>query len=200
MRGTNDAVRGFNVLVGGGLGRTPNKPETFVAVARPMAFVQPDQVVDVAREVVAVQRDYGDRSNRKHARLKYTIADRGLDWFRAEVQKRLPFQLQPPEPLRWKPVDDHLGWHEQGDGNLYLGVYIENGPIADVGDVRPRSGLRAIVEEIRPEARLTAQQNVIPPGIKPGQKARMDQLLAEDGMAPVESIPHAIPHSIAGPA
>src|SRR5437588_437594 len=105
MRGVDDTLRGFNVLVGGGLGRTHNKPETFVAVALPLAFVAPEQVVDLAREVVAVQRDYGNRANRRHARLKYTIADRGLDWFRAEVQSRVPLHLQPPEPLSWQPVD-----------------------------------------------------------------------------------------------
>ena len=200
MRGDGGAVRGFNVLVGGGLGRTHNKPETFVAVAQPLAFVEQDQVVDVAREVVAVQRDYGDRTNRKHARLKYTIADRGLGWFRAEVQSRLAFTLQPPEPLRWEPVDDHLGWHEQGDGNLYVGVYIENGRIADAGDVRSRTGLRKIVEEIRPEVRLTAQQNVILAGISPAQRTRVEELLAEHGVASVESIPRAIRHAIACPA
>ena len=118
MRGADDSIRGFNVLVGGGLGRTHHKPETFVAVAQPLAFVEPDQVVDTARAVVEVQRDHGDRTNRKHARLKYTIADRGLDWFRAEVQDRVSFPLQPPEALHWEPVDDHLGWHEQGDGKL----------------------------------------------------------------------------------
>src|SRR5713101_3345795 len=200
MRGPGESVRGFNVLVGGGLGRTHNKPETFVAVARPMAFVAPDQVVDVAREVVAVQRDYGDRTNRKHARLKYTIADRGLEWFRAEVQSRLGFQLQPPEPLRWEPVDDHLGWHEQGDGKLYVGIYIENGRMADVGDVRSRTGLRRIVEEIRPQVRLTAQQNVILAGIEPAQKARVEELLAEHGIAAVDSIPRAIRYAMACPA
>jgi sulfite reductase (ferredoxin) len=193
-------VRGFNVLVGGGLGRTHNKPETFVAVAQPLAFVEPHQIVDIAREVVAVQRDYGNRANRRHARLKYTIADRGLDWFRAEVQTRLPFKLQPPEELHWDPVDDHLGWHEQGDGKLYLGVYIENGRIADVGDVRSRTGLRRIVDEIRPQVRLTPQQNVILAGIDPSQRARVDELLAEHGIAAVEVIPHAIRHAMACPA
>jgi sulfite reductase (ferredoxin) len=200
MRGPGDSVRGFNVLVGGGLGRTHNKPETFVAVAQPLAFVEPDQIVDVAREVVAVQRDYGNRTNRRHARLKYTIADRGLDWFRAEVQSRLPFRLQPPEDLRWEPVDDHLGWHEQGDGDLYLGVYIENGRIADVGEVRSRTGLRRIVDEIRPQVRLTPHQNVILAGIKPAQRARVEQLMAEYGIAAVESIPRAIRHAMACPA
>ena len=141
--------------------------------------------------MVAVQRDYGDRTNRRHARLKYTIADRGLDWFRDEVQSRVSFTLQPPEPLSWKPVDDHLGWHEQGDGRLYVGIFIENGRIADVDDVRSRTGLRKIVDELRPEVRLTAQQNVILAGIDPTDRARVEELMAEHGIAPVESIPHA---------
>ena len=200
MKSAAGTLRGFNVLVGGGLGRTHNKPETFVAVAQPLAFVELEQIVDVAREVVAVQRDYGDRANRRHARLKYTIADRGLDWFRDEVQSRLPFKLQPPEPLSWKPVDDHLGWHEQGDGSLYVGIYIENGRIADVDGVRSRTGLRKIVDALRPEVRLTAQQNVILAGIAPANRARVEQLMAEHGIAPVEAIPQAIRNAIACPA
>jgi sulfite reductase (ferredoxin) len=200
MKGPDGSLRGFNLLVGGGLGRTHNKPETFVAVAQPLAFVEPGQVVEVAREVVAVQRDYGDRANRRHARLKYTIADRGLDWFRGEVQSRVSFPLQPPEALAWKPVDDHLGWHEQGDGRLYVGIYIENGRIADVDQIRSRSGLRRIIEELRPQVRLTAQQNVILAGIEPAQRPRVEALMAEYGMAAVESIPRAIRYAMACPA
>ncbi len=200
MKSPDGRLRGFNVLVGGGLGRTHNKPETFVAVAKPFAFVEPDQIVDVAREVVAVQRDYGDRSNRRHARLKYTIADRGLEWFRGEVQKRLPFELQPAEPLSWKPVDDHLGWHEQGDGRVYVGIYIENGRIQDLDGIRSRTGLRKIVDELRPQIRLTAQQNVILADIEPAQRSRVEDLMAEHGIAPVESIPRAIRYAMACPA
>jgi sulfite reductase (ferredoxin) len=200
MRGPDESVRGFNVLVGGGLGRTHNKPETFVAVAVPLAFVEPDQAVEVAYQVVAVQRDYGDRTNRRHARLKYTLADRGIEWFRGEVEARLPFALKPAEPLTWKPVDDHLGWHEQGDGRLYLGVYIENGRIADVGEVRSRTGLRRIVEEIRPQVRLTAQQNLILAGVEPHQRARVEALMAEHGIATVEALPRAIRYAMACPA
>jgi sulfite reductase (ferredoxin) len=200
MRGEGGTLRGFNVLVGGGLGRTHNKPETFVAVAQPLAFVPPEEIVDVARVVVAVQRDYGDRTNRRHARLKYTIADRGLDWFGAAVERRLGHALQPAEPLSWQPVDDHLGWHEQGDGLYYLGIFIENGRIADVGEVRYRTGLRKIVEELRLEVRLTAQQNVILAGIAPADRARVDQLLAEHGIAAVESLPRALRYSMACPA
>jgi sulfite reductase (ferredoxin) len=200
MRGKGGALRGFNILVGGGLGRTHNKPETFVAVAQPLAFVPPDEIVEVARKVVAVQRDYGDRTNRRHARLKYTIADRGLDWFRAAVERRLGHALQPAEPMTWQPVDDHLGWHEQGDGRYYLGIFIENGRIADVGEVRYRTGLRRIVEELRPEVRLTAQQNVILAGIAPADRARVDDLLAEHGIAAVDSLPRALRYSMACPA
>jgi sulfite reductase (ferredoxin) len=200
MKSANGKLRGFNVLVGGGLGRTHNKPETFVAVAQPLAFVAPAHIVDVAREVVAVQRDYGDRTNRRHARLKYTIADRGLDWFRDEVQSRLTFKLRPPEPLSWKPVDDHLGWHEQGDGKLYLGIYIENGRIQDLDGVRSRTGLRKIIDELRPQVRLTAQQNVILAGIAPADRPRVEALMAEHGIAPVETIPQAIRNSMACPA
>jgi sulfite reductase (ferredoxin) len=200
MKSPDGTLRGFNVLVGGGLGRTHNKPETFVAVAKPLAFVEPDQIVDVAREVVAVQRDYGDRTNRRHARLKYTIADRGLDWFRGEVQSRVKFKLQPPEALAWKPVDDHLGWHEQGDGRLYVGIYIENGRIQDLDGVRSRTGLRKIVDELRPEVRLTAQQNVILAGIDPADRPRIEELMAEHGIVPVEAIPQAIRNSMACPA
>ena len=200
MKSADGTLRGFNVLVGGGLGRTHNKPETFVAVAQPLAFVETEHIVDVAREVVAVQRDYGDRTNRRHARLKYTIADRGLEWFRDEVQNRLDFKLQPPEPLTWKPVDDHLGWHEQGDGRLYVGIYIENGRIADVEGVRSRTGLRKIVDELRPQVRLTAQQNVILAGIDPADRRRVEELMAEHGIAPVEAIPHAIRNAMACPA
>jgi sulfite reductase (ferredoxin) len=200
MRGEDGGLRGFNLLVGGGLGRTHNKPETFVAVAQPLAFVPPDEIVGVAREVVAVQRDYGDRTNRRHARLKYTIADRGLDWFRAAVERRLGYALQPAEPLSWQPVDDHLGWHEQGDGRYYLGIFIENGRIADVGDVRYRTGLRKIVEELRLEVRLTAQQNVILAGIAPADRVRVDELLAEHGIAEVDSLPRALRYSMACPA
>ena len=200
MKSNDGTLRGFNVLVGGGLGRTHNKPETFVAVAQPLAFVEPDQIVDVAREVVAVQRDYGDRTNRRHARLKYTIADRGLDWFRDEVQSRVTFKLQPPEPLSWKPVDDHLGWHEQGDGSLYVGIYIENGRIQDLDGVRSRTGLRRIVDELRPDVRLTAQQNVILAGIDPADRPRVEELMAEHGIVPVEEIPQAIRNSMACPA
>ena len=122
---------GFDVLVGGGLGRTANKPNTWPAVAQALAHVQPRDVVEAARAVVAVQRDHGDRADRRHARLKYLIADRGIDWFRDQVASRVSFTLEPSRSLHWGPVDDHLGWLEQGDGNHCYGLFVENGRIDD---------------------------------------------------------------------
>ncbi len=199
-RGRRGGLEGFDVMVGGGLGRTNNKPETFAAVAVPMAHVEPDQLVAVSRAVVSVQRDYGDRTNRKHARLKYVIADRGVAWFRERVQERIDFPLQDPRPLHWQPVDDHLGWHEQQDGRLFVGIYVENGRIADVDGLRMRSGLRAIVEELRPPVILTPQQNVILADLEPGARARVEGLMRDYGIPPVEWIVPTVRNAMACPA
>ena len=194
------AVAGVNVLVGGGLGRTHNKPETYPLASVPMAFVEPDQVVPVARAVVTVQRDFGDRTNRRHARLKYLIADRGLDWFRDQVRARLEFDLAPPRAMTWKPVDDHLGWHERGDGRLYHGLFVENGRIQDGPDGRLRSALRQIVAELRTPVRLTAQQNLILESIARGDRDRVDEILAAHSVARAEDIPQTLRNSMACPA
>jgi sulfite reductase (ferredoxin) len=194
------AVTGFNMLVGGGMGRHRNKPETFAAVAQPMAFVASNHVVAASRAVLMVQRDHGDRTNRRHARLKYLIADRGVEWFRDRVQEHLEFPLAEPLPMSWPLMEDHLGWHEQGDGLLYLGIFIENGRIADTDASRLRAGLRAIITELQPEVLLTPQQNVILGGVKPGDRDRIDALLAEHGITPVEELPNAVRYSMACPA
>jgi sulfite reductase (ferredoxin) len=200
MRGTGGGLQGFTIMVGGGLGRTHNKPETFPAVAVPMAYVEPDQLVKASQAVVSVQRDYGDRTNRRHARLKYLIADRGVAWFREQVQARLDFPLQNPRLPLWKPVDDHLGWQAQRDGRIFLGLYVENGRIADVDGVRLRTGLRAIVEELRPQVVLTPQQNVILADLHPIDRPRIEALLHEHGIQTVDRIAPTIRYAMACPA
>jgi sulfite reductase (ferredoxin) len=193
-------LAGFDVLVGGGLGRTANKPNTWPAVAQPLAFVPPQQVLEVARAVVAVQRDHGDRTDRRHARLKYLIADRGIDWFRAEVAFRLPFELEPPRPLRWISAEDHLGWHEQGDGTHCYGLFVENGRIHDTGAIRLRSAMREVVETLRPELRLTPHQNVLIANLTDADRGVLTAILDRWGVARSESVPNAIRHSMACPA
>lgn len=200
MRGPEGGLLGFTVLVGGGLGRTANKPETYPAVSQAMAFVEPHQAVATTRAVVAVQRDFGDRSNRRHARLKYLIADRGLDWFRDQVQARLDFPLQPPKPLHWEPVDDHLGWHAQADGRWFYGLYIENGRIKDEGSFRLRTALREIVTRFRPTLWLTAQQNVILADLDEAARTELPAILAAHGVTPSEELPKALRGAMACPA
>jgi sulfite reductase (ferredoxin) len=200
MRARDGGVAGWNVLVGGGLGRTHNKPETYPAVAVPMAFVEPDQVVETARAVVIVQRDFGDRSNRRHARLKYLVAERGVDWFREQVQGHLDFPLQAPRELHWEPVDDHLGWHQQGDGRWFYGLYVENGRIGDAGEVRLRTALRSIVDELRLVVHLTAQQNVILTGVMASDRARVESVLRDHGVPLSEDVSRTLRNSMACPA
>jgi sulfite reductase (ferredoxin) len=200
IRAADGGVAGWNVLVGGGLGRTHNKPDTYPAVAVPMAFVEPDQVVEAARAVVVVQRDFGDRTDRRHARLKYLVAERGIDWFRAQVQGHLDFPLQAPRRLHWEPVDDHLGWHQQGDGRWFYGLYVENGRIGDAGEVRLRSALRSIVEGLRVVIHLTPQQNVILTGIEAADRGRLEAILREHGVALSEELSQTLRHAMACPA
>jgi sulfite reductase (ferredoxin) len=199
-RGEDGGLAGVDVLVGGGLGRTANKPETFPAVARPLAFVEPHQAIATSRAVVSVQRDYGDRVNRRHARLKYLIHDRGVDWFRERVQERLPFRLGAPRPLGWRPVDDHLGWHEQGDGRFYYGLYVENGRIKDEDGVELRSALRELVSRLRLTVRLTAQQNVILTDLEAAGRAVVEKVLHDRGVPLSENLSNTLRHSMACPA
>jgi sulfite reductase (ferredoxin) len=200
MRGPDGGLDGFTVLVGGGLGRTNNKPDTYPAVGRPLAHVATEHVVETARAVVAVQRDYGNRSDRRHARLKYLLAERGLPWFREQVQARLPFELAAPRPLRWEPLEDHLGWHEQGDGRLFYGLYVENGRIQDAGDARMKSALRRLVEAYEPVLWMTAQQNLIIAGVEPAQRSAIERLLTGEGVTLTEQISQTVRNSMACPA
>jgi len=200
MGAPDGTLAGFTVLVGGGLGRTHNKPDTYPAVARPLAFVATQHLAEVARAVVAVQRDYGNRSDRRHARLKYLLAERGLPWFRQEVQARVAFELAEPRRLSWEPLDDHLGWHDQGDGRRFYGLFVENGRIRDEGDVRLKTALRALVERYQPVLWMTAQQNLILGGVEPGQVPEVEALLAGHGVPLTEQISQTIRNSMACPA
>lgn len=191
---------GFTVLVGGGLGRTHNKSATYPALAQPLADVEPGQVVELSRAVVAVQRDHGDRRDRRHARLKYLVAERGVAWLRDAVQVRVDFPLRPPAPLAWPAAADHLGWHAQGDGRLYVGLHVENGRIHDRPAAALMTGLRRIVAELDTPVRLTPQQNLILCDIDPRRRGRVEQLLAAHGIAAVEALPPTVRHAMACPA
>jgi sulfite reductase (ferredoxin) len=193
-------VQGYNVLVGGGMGVTPSVKKTFPALAKPMAYIAPDQVLGVAEAVVKVQRDFGNRGDRKNARLKYLIANWGVEAFKARVEEYYGRPLPAALPVDVTGVDDHIGWHEQGDGNWFLGVNIENGRIKDEADLRIKTGLRAVLNKYGMEVRITALQALILCDIKPEHRADVDSILAAHGIKRADELTLLRRYSMACPA
>jgi sulfite reductase (NADPH) hemoprotein beta-component len=177
------ALLGFNVTVGGGMGATHGDERTFPRLADVLGFISVEQLLAVAEAVVTTQRDFGDRSERKHARLKYTIADRGIDWFRREVERRLGFAIQPPRPFAFEYVGDRFGWSEGHDGRWHLNLRIEAGRVADRGERTHLSGLREIARILGDgEFRLTPNQNLIIANVAPDKREAIDALVARHGL------------------
>lgn len=178
----NGKIVGYNVTVGGGMGMTHGNAATYPRLAEVMGFCTPQQAVDVAEKVVLVQRDYGDRTERKHARLKYTIADRGLDWFRDQVEQRLGYPLEPARPFEFTSTGDRYGWVEGHDGRWHLTLFIQNGRVLDTPEYRMKTGLREIAKVHTGDFRLTCNQNLIIAGITAAQKPVIEKLLQEYGL------------------
>ncbi len=170
-------LAGFNVTVGGGLGMSHNQLETYPRIADVLGYCTVAQAVDVAEKIVLVQRDYGDRTDRKHARLKYTIADRGLAWFRQEVEQRLGFQLGAPRPFQFTHTGDRYGWVEGHDGRAHFTLFIQSGRVKDEADYPLRSGLREIALAHKGDFRLTANQNLIIANVAAADRPRIEALL-----------------------
>lgn len=181
-------VAAYNVLVGGGMGVTPSNKNTFPALAQALTCVGPDDVLDVATAIVKVYRDFGDRSDRKRARLKYLIADWGLERFRAKVEEYLGRSLPPPRDEPVRAYHDHLGWHEQGDGRWSYGLNVENGRVMDWPDRRLKSALREICGALRPGVRLTAQQNVLFTDLTVAQRGALEEILRLHGVKRSEEL------------
>jgi sulfite reductase (NADPH) hemoprotein beta-component len=178
----NGAVAGYNVSVGGGLGATHGDATTYPRLADVIGFVTPEQVIAVAEAVVTTQRDWGNRAERKRARLKYTIDDRGLENFKAEVERRAGFALAPARPFAFEHNGDRFGWADSEDGRSQLTLRIEAGRINDRGERRLLSGLRAIAQIHEGDFRLTANQNLVIAGVTPATRAAIDALVAEYGL------------------
>ncbi len=196
----DNTLLGFNVLAGGGMGITHNNEETIARLADPVGFVTMEQAIDTVKGIVSIHRDFGDRENRKHARLKYILHDRGLAWFQTELQNRLPFPIQPARPMPEFEVDDHMGWHEQDTGVWYLGIPVENGRVMDRDDYRLRSGLRTIIERFNLPVRLTAQQSILLTGITDEQRPEVEKLLNEYGIKQIDQFSGVRRYGLACPA
>jgi sulfite reductase (NADPH) hemoprotein beta-component len=173
---------GFNLTVGGGLGATHGEPQTFPRVADVVGFLTPDQVLKVAETVVMIQRDFGDRTDRKHARFKYTIADRGIEWFKGELFKRLGYALPPPREFKFTTQGDRFGWLLGHDGRWHLTLRIESGRVVDRPGAPFLTGLEKIAAIHKGDFRLTANQNLIIANVPANECMNIDRLVADHGL------------------
>ena len=177
-----DRLTGYNFLLGGGHGMTHNNPKTYPRLATPVAFIEPEDLLDAAAAVVQLHRDHGDRGNRRHARLKYVIAEQGEDWARERLSEYLGKRLEPCREMAPFAVPDHLGWHEQEDGKLYLGIPVSSGRIVDDRASRIRTALREIVALFRCDPILMPSQDIILSEIRPEDRAAIEVVLRDHGV------------------
>ncbi|QEA38156.1 NADPH-dependent assimilatory sulfite reductase hemoprotein subunit [Pistricoccus aurantiacus] len=172
-------LQGFNVCVGGGMGRTDNEAATYPRLADPIGFCRPEEMIAVAETIVTVQRDYGDRVDRKRARLKYTLDTHGLDWFKGEVEERLGWSLGEAREVAFEHNGDRYGWLEGDDGHWHYTLFIENGRIRDWPDYPLMSGLREIARVHEGEFQLTPNQNLTIVNISPAWRDTIERLLQD---------------------
>ena len=194
------ALRGFNLLVGGGLGMTHNKGDTMARLADPLAFVLPEHAVEAARTVAAIFRDHGNRADRRHARLKYLVAEWGLERFRREFALRASFPVADPVELPAPHYHDHLGKNAQPDGQWFLGVFVQSGRIADHADVRLKTALREVVARFQPGVRFTPQQNVLLTDLTEAAVSEIEVILRAHGVTAAADLSPVRRGSLACPA
>ena len=179
----NDALAGYNLAVGGGMGRSHGNEATYPRLADVIGFFKPDKLVDVAKAVLTIHRDFGDRTDRKHARLKYVVAERGADWTRAEVEKRAGVKLEPARPYTFTTTGDLYGWHKAVDGTWFLTLFVETGRVKDGEGRRLKTALRQVAGKFPgTEFRLSANQNVLLANIPESDKDSINSLLAAHGV------------------
>ncbi len=192
---------GYNVVIGGGLGRSYAQPDTFARLATPLTFVLPEELDDVIRAVLVTYRDLGDRTNRRRARMKYLAADMGLPEFYAQIERRLGRSLRPALPVVLSEADDHLGWRLLSDATLEVGIRVGAGRVRD--DVEGR-GLRSALRELA-RARdlrflITPQQDIVVSSIAPADRDFVDEVFSRHGVRAVEQLGSVERSALACPA
>ncbi len=192
----DNVLVGFNVVVGGGQGMTNGKADTFAALAKPLGFVAPEHAAETVKTVAAVFRDYGNRNDRRHARIKYLLAEWGIDRFREEFQRVASFPLLAYRPLAQSHYHDHLGPHLQGDGRWFYGIWVESGRIRD----GLKAALHQIVQELQPGVRFTPHQNVLLTDLSQSDLKRIEEILDQHGVGKLEEMSLARRQSMACPA
>lgn len=196
----NGTIVGYDVYVGGGMGQLNSRDDSYPRLATPLCFADPDEILDVVTAVVKVQRDFGDRKDRHQARMKYLIDKWGQDKFRAKVEEYFgkPLADYSGDPIT--EVDDHLGWHEQGDGKVWRGVHVVSGRIKDTEQTQMRTALRKIVSTYRPSIRNTAMQDILLCDLDPKVMPEIDQILRDHGVPELESVTMLERNAMACPA
>jgi len=199
---TNEAgeLEGFNVMVGGGMGRTHNKDSTFARAADHLGYVPKDDVMDFCKCILAAQRDHGNREVRLNARMKYLVHTLGIDGFRNLVQTYYGKPIQPWRPLPEWRYEDWMGWYEQGDGKLFYGMNIEQGRVKDTESLQLKTVIRKIVTEFNTPTILTPSQSLIFADINPADKSKIEQILLDHGVRPIEQVDPLVRLGIACPA
>ncbi len=182
----NNKIIGYNVLVGGGMGSTFGIPEAYPRLADVIGFCLPEQVIDVAEKVVLVQRDNGNRKNRKLARLKYTIDNLGLVQFQSELHRYLGYELQEQKPFAFTRNGDRPGWKKGQNSKWSLTLFIEGGRVADRNSFNMKSALREIAQNSDGQFILTGNQNVIIANVSAGVKIKVNEILKKHGVLPGE--------------
>ena len=193
-------VIGYNVVVGGGFGRTPSAAKTFAAVGQALCYCPAGEEISCAEAIVKVQRDYGDRTDRKTARLKYLVADWGLERFKQKVEEYADRALEPPRDAPVTGHNDGMGWGEQGDGRWYYGLNVENGRVKDEGEFRLKAALREVCSTLAPPLRITPHQGLIFCDIEPGDRTRLESILKAHGVPLTEEFTPVRRWSMACPA
>ncbi len=179
----DEKLIGYNLCVGGGLGRSHGNVQTYPRLADVIGFFTPDKLVDVAKAVLTIHRDFGDRTDRKHARLKYLIAERGADWARAEVEKRAGIKLEPAKQYRFTTMGDLYGWRQAMDGKWFLTLFVETGRIKDVEGRRLKTALRQVAEKFKDiEFRLSPNQNILLANVSEEDRDAINEVLTEHGV------------------
>ncbi|MCP9916136.1 sulfite reductase, ferredoxin dependent [Cyanobium sp. ATX 6F1] len=193
---TKGRLKGCNVYVGGGMGRTHNKEETFARIADPLGYVAAADVLPLLQSIVALQRDHGDREQRRHARMKYLIHDRGIDWFRLELGRYFSSTLLPLKAEPKRKLVDYLGWHRQGNGLWFVGLPVLSGRLQ--GELK--RGLRDLIATYQLDVRLTPNQDLLLCNIASSQRSSVRTALEALGFARPEAPPPLARHALACPA
>jgi len=179
----NDQLVGYNLAVGGGMGRSHGNQATYPRLADVIGFFTPDKLVEVSKAVLTIHRDFGDRTNRKHARLKYVVAEKGADFMRDEVNNRAGIQLEAARPCEFTTMGDLYGWGKAVDGTQFLGLYVETGRIKDTDTCRMKTALRKVAETFPGvEFRLSANQNLILANVAESDREAINTLLTSHGV------------------